>query len=363
MYIMHSLVSRVERNGRLPGTVKVGIVGASGYTGAELMRILWGHPGADVAVFTANKYAGKSVGSLYPSLAPYYGGSYSAYDPDEFADCEVVFLGLPHGSSMKVAPEVLEAGGKVIDMSADFRLGGAGEYEHWYGITHECPDLLAEAVYGLPEVNRGEIAGARLVANPGCYPTATLLGLFPAARDGLINGTVVVDAKSGVSGAGRGLTLQTHFPQVADGMAPYAVSGHRHLPEMTSGLFGLSEGQEPHVVFTPHLAPMNRGILCTMYVPLPDGRRPSEIRGTYAKAYEQEAFVHLLEEGLYPDTKSVQGGNDCHVALEFPGGDMLIVMTAIDNLVKGASGQAVQNMNIMCGLPEDAGLAGPAVFP
>lgn len=347
----------------MPGTVKVGIVGASGYTGAELMRILWGHSGADVVVFTANKYAGKSVGSLYPSLAPYYGGSYSAYDPDGLADCEVVFLGLPHGKSMKVAPELLGMGKKVIDMSADFRLGGTEEYERWYGISHECPDLLEEAAYGLPEVNRGQIAGARLVANPGCYPTATLLGLFPAARNGLIDGTVIVDAKSGVSGAGRGLTPRTHFPQVADGMAPYAVSGHRHLPEMKGGLLGLRDGAEPNVVFTPHLAPMNRGILCTMYVPLPGGDRPSGIREAYAAAYEPEAFVHLLDEGRYPDTKSVQGGNDCHVALEFPAGDMLIVMTVIDNLVKGASGQAVQNMNIMCGLPEDAGLAGPAVFP
>ncbi|MFH1149061.1 MAG: N-acetyl-gamma-glutamyl-phosphate reductase [Actinomycetota bacterium] len=343
--------------------VKVGIVGASGYTGAELMRLLWGHPGASVEVFTANKYAGKSVGSLYPSLGPYYEGSYTEYDPAALEGCDVVFLGLPHGKSMKVAPELLEAGFKVIDMSADFRLGGIEEYELWYGISHECPELLTEAAYGLPEIYRAEIAGARLVANPGCYPTATLLGLYPAARAGLINGTVVVDAKSGVSGAGRGLTLQTHFPQVADGMAPYAVSGHRHLPEVKGGLAGLAQDPEPKVVFTPHLAPMNRGILCTIYVPLADDAEPSEVRGVYESTYAGEEFVHLLPEGRYPDTKSVQGGNDCHVALEFPGSDMLIVMTVIDNLVKGASGQAVQNMNILCGLPEGTGLAGPAVFP
>lgn len=347
------------------GMLKAGVVGASGYTGAELLRILWLHPEIQVVLATANQYAGEPIGSLYPSLAGAYPGSFEAYDPARAAEeCDVVFLGLPHGESMKELPALVGAGKRVVDLSADFRMDDAALYERWYKLAHEAPELLAEAVYGIPEIDRGRIAGARITANPGCYPTAALLGLYPLARAGLIGGPVVIDAKSGVSGAGRKLTLETHFPQIADGVEPYAVSGHRHLPEIRAELNRLCPGREIEVLFTPHLVPMNRGILCTMYVTMTEVPARGDLRALYEDAYGKEEFVHLLEEGKYPQTKAVQGSNNCHLALEQgQGGRTLVVMSAIDNLVKGASGQAVQNMNVMCGLPEAAGLAGPGLFP
>lgn len=345
--------------------ISVGIVGASGYTGAELMRLLCAHPGFEVVAVTAHKYAGERVSSLYPSLAGFYDGDFEEYDGDRIAgSCEAVFVGLPHGESMKVVPELAEAGSKVVDLSADFRFDDAVHYEKWYGVRHQAPHLLPEAVYGLPEVKRDVIGEARIVANPGCYPTACLLGVFPVARAGLIGGTVVVDAKSGVSGAGRKLTLDTHYPQVADGMTPYAVVKHRHQPEMKAELGKMLSEGEPDLLFVPHLAPMNRGILCTLYVPLGRAAEELEVRELYQTAYADETFVRLLPEGEYPSTKAVQGSNNCHVSVALPGeGGTLVVMTAIDNLVKGASGQAVQNMNILFGLAEETGLSGPGLFP
>lgn len=310
---------------------------------------------------TAGRYAGAKIASLYPSLAPQYPGSFVAYEPDALNGCDVVFSCLPHGESMKAVAEIVDAGNKVVDLSADYRLS-ADDYAKWYGIEHSSPGLLQEAVYGLPELNRREISSAGLVANPGCYPTASLIGLAPLASAGMIAGTVIVDAKTGMSGAGRQLTLPTHFSQAADSISPYAVTGHRHTPEISSGLETLSGGPVD-VVFTPHLAPMDRGILSTMYVPLAAGSEPSGVRELFAKAYAGEPFVHLLEEGCYPQTKAVRGSNNCHVAVEVSGVGVAVVMSAIDNLVKGASGQAVQSANIMLGLQETSGLTSPGLFP
>lgn len=346
-------------------TVRAAVVGASGYTGAELMRILASHPRMGVTYATANRYAGEPIQSLYPSLAGYYPGLFQRYDPVRMAEsCDVVFMGLPHTESMKIAPGIVEAGKKVVDLSADFRFSEPGLYARTYGVEHQAGGLLEGAVYGLPEFNRAAVPDAEIVANPGCYPTGALLGLIPLARAGMIGGPVAIDAKSGVSGAGRKTTLATHYPQVADGICPYAVSGHRHQPEIASQLEKALGGRVPELVFVPHLTPMNRGILCTMYVVLKDGAGSREAREVLNDAYDSEEFVIVLPEGSYPETKSVQGTNSCHVAVEETGGGkMLVVMTAIDNLVKGASGQAVQNMNLLCGLPEGEGLAGPGLFP
>lgn len=345
--------------------LKAGIIGASGYTGAELLRLLAGHEGIEVEVATANQFAGERISSLYPSLGGAYPGRFERFDPADAAGrCDVFFLGLPHGESMKVMGKIALPGKKVVDLSADFRLGDPGEYREWYGEEHLEKEILSEAVYGLPEYYRKEIAAADVTAGPGCYPTAALLALMPAAAGGLISGTVVIDAKSGISGAGRKLTLATHYPQAADGMEPYAVSGHRHLPEITGQLARAAGGKRNEVVFVPHLAPMNRGILCTAYAPLAEPMSGVEARALYERAYEGERFVRVLGEGEYPRTKSVQGSNDCHLAVETcAGGGTLVVMTAIDNLVKGASGQAVQDMNLMCGMPEESGLEGAGLFP
>lgn len=345
--------------------LKAGVIGASGYTGAELLRIIALHPEVDLVLATANRYAGESIGSLYPSLAQAYTGSFESFDPVLAVEaCDILFLGLPHGESMKVLPELAAAGKKIVDLSADFRLDDADEYKQWYGNAHTAPDYLGQAVYGLPEINRDEICETQITANPGCYSTCALIGLFPAAKAGLIGGTVVVDAKSGISGAGRQLTLGTHYPQVADSVEPYAVAGHRHLPEIVNELGKVAQGQTMNVVFTPHLVPMNRGILCTMYVPLKETMDAAHARRIYRETYADESFVHLLDADNYPQTKAVQGSNNCHIGIEVPAGsDILVVMAAIDNLVKGASGGAVQSMNLMCGLPEDMGLTGPGLFP
>lgn len=341
--------------------LKVGIIGGSGYTGAELIRLLIRYPKVELKAVTANQYAGVAASDLYPGLKGYYDGKYEVYDPDVIKDgCDFVFLGLPHLESMKVVKELAPSGIMMVDLSADFRFDDHIVYKEVYGADHSCPELLEKAVYGLPEINRSAIKDSGLVANPGCYPTATVLGLYPAAKAGLILDGVTIDAKSGVSGAGRKLSLESHFSTVADGISPYAVSGHRHEPEIKQELNKLAD--DIGVVFVPHLVPMNRGILSTMYVKLRERISSDKLRSIYEKAYENETFVQLLESGKYPQTKAVQGTNNCHVALELKG-DTLVIMTAIDNLVKGASGQAIQNMNLMCGFPEEKALVATGLFP
>ena len=340
---------------------RAGVIGASGYTGVELMRILAGHPEFVVEVATAGQYAGTSIDALYPSLTGAYPGEFVSYETGMLDSCDIVFSCMPHGESMGVVADAAAAGIKVVDLSADFRLP-ADVYTEWYGIEHASPGLLEGAVYGICELKRSEISGATVVANPGCYPTASLLGLSPLAKAGMIAGTVIIDAKSGVSGAGRKLTLPTHFPQASDNIAPYAVGGHRHAPEISLYLDELAEGQV-NMVFTPHLVPMDRGILSTMYVPLPPGAGADEVRSLFEQAYAGEAFVHLLEEGTYPQTKAVRGSNNCHLAVEVSQAGVAVVMSAIDNLVKGASGQAVQSANIMFSIDEGCGLSGCGLFP
>ncbi|MDD5448664.1 MAG: N-acetyl-gamma-glutamyl-phosphate reductase [Actinomycetota bacterium] len=347
------------------GSIRVAVIGASGYTGAELLRILWEHPFFEVKIVTAMRYKGELVGNLYPSLGKYYPTEYSPYELDLVEEeADVVFLGVPHGEGMKYLPELASAGKKVVDLSADFRFADEQVYEGIYGKQHTATEYLGKIPYGLAELNRERIKKSSLVANPGCYATAALIGLFPAFESGIAGGAVMVDAKSGISGAGRELTLNTHFPQAADNFSAYAVARHRHQPEIECELGLLLGIPNPKVVMVPHLSPMNRGILCTTYVPLKEyPLTRGEIAELYEKAYGKENFIVLLGEGRYPETKSVQGTNDCHLAVEVSeDGEMLIVITAIDNLVKGAAGQAVQNMNLFCGLPEQTGLERPGLF-
>ncbi|MFW6113951.1 MAG: N-acetyl-gamma-glutamyl-phosphate reductase [Actinomycetota bacterium] len=351
--------------------MRVGIIGASGYTGAELLRILHMHPEAEVVYITAHTYAGQGLAELYPHLHALSGMTFAEFDPGEALDrADFHFVALPHGKSMEVVPSLLEGGARVVDLSADYRIRDAGEYRRWYGLEHTSQHLLDEAVYGLPEIDSGRIAGARLVANPGCYPTAVVLALAPLAEKGLMGlRGAVVDAKSGLSGAGRALSLAAHFAQAEGNVKPYAVGSHRHIPEMEQVLTGIA-GSDVKVSFAPHLVPMSRGILATCYVGLsPDGPESGEtpeeeIRDIYGSYYDGRPFVVLLDKGVYPETKAVCGSNFCQVGLCLDSRSSVItVMAAVDNLVKGASGQAVQCMNIMQSWEEGTGLGAPGVFP
>jgi len=345
--------------------MRVGIIGASGYTGAELLRLLDGHPEIEVAYVTAHTYAGKMIADLYPHLHSYAGMQLRAFDAREaLAGADLYFVALPHGESMQVVPQLLAGGIKVIDLSADYRLPDAEIYKQWYGLEHTSSQLLGEAVYGLPEINGELIARADLVAVPGCYPTAAILALAPLAKAGTpgIAGAVV-DAKSGVSGAGRTLSLAAHFAQADGNVKPYGVGNHRHTPEMENVLSSLA-GEEVPVVFTPHLIPMSRGILATCYVKTGTGVSVAEIEGIYGDFYAESPFVVLLGGGSFPETKAVYGSNYCHIGWHLDGErGMLTVASAIDNLVKGASGQAIQCMNIMQGWDEALGLEALGIFP
>jgi len=343
--------------------MKVGIIGASGYTGSELLRLLSGHPEAEVSYLTAHTYAGSRVADLYPHLSPLGDMVFSAFRPEEALQrADLFFVALPHGESMQVVPSLLEGEARVIDLSADYRLKDPRLYASWYGKEHGSPHLLEEAAYGLPEFFAADITAARLVAVPGCYPTAALLALGPLAEAGLLGGCIV-DAKSGVSGAGRTLSLNAHFAQADESVKPYGVGGHRHTPEMESVL-SLLRGSETRVVFTPHLVPMSRGILATCYVEVDEGLSPRRVDEIFRERYASSPFVIALGEGRFPETKNVAGSNFCHLGwhLDEERG-VLVVASAIDNLVKGASGQAVQCMNIMQGWEETAGLEALGLFP
>lgn len=344
--------------------MEVGIIGASGYTGSELLRLLHLHPHAEVAYLTAHAYAGKRVGELYPHLLPFKDMAFEDFNASKALEqADIFFVCLPHGQAMQVVPQLLEGGAKVIDLSADFRLDSSTLYEEWYGVEHTAGAWLEEAVYGLPELNRESVSQARLVAVPGCYPTASVLAVAPLLRVGwLAGGVVLVDAKSGISGAGRGLSLDTHYPQCDASVKPYNVMRHRHVPEIEQEMTRAA-GETVRVVFTPQLVPMSRGILSTAYALLKEDAT-EKVRGAYTEAYADEPFVHLLEEGEWPQTKAVSGTNHCQVGLAVdPRSGWLVAAAAIDNLVKGASGQAVQCFNLVAGLPETAGLEGLALFP
>ena len=337
--------------------IRVGIINVTGYTGVELARLLSGHPAVELTSVTGRSAAGKRLGEVFPHLS-----GLDLTIEAEPGDVDFVFSALPHRESAAIVPGLLERGLKLVDLSADFRLKDAQEYPLWYGFDHPWPQLLEEAVFGLPELYRQKIAAARLVANPGCYPTAALLALAPVVKKGLISGDIVIDAKSGVSGAGRGPALESHFCEASEDTAAYALGGHRHLPEIIQELKLMQSGFAPAATFVPHLVPMTRGILATCYATLKEGRSGTELKELYREFYKDEPFVKVSAEP--PHTKHTRGSNLCLVHPTFDRRTgRLVVISCIDNLVKGAAGQAVQNMNIMLGLTETAGLEAAAVFP
>lgn len=346
--------------------IKIGIVGGTGYTGVELLRLLAAHPQADLQVITSRGEAGVSVADLFPSLRGHYDLCFSEPDPRALAACDLVFFATPTGIASDMAPQLLDAGVRIIDLAADFRIKDAQVWERWYGKDHggphKCPELLAEAVYGLPEVNREQIKTARLVANPGCYPTAVQLGFLPLLERGLVDPQrLIADAKSGVSGAGRQGKIPNLYAEAGDNFKAYAASGHRHLPEIAQGL-SLMAGSSVQVTFVPHLVPMIRGIEATLYAELKD--TSVDLQALYEERFAQEPFVDVMPAGSHPETRSVKGSNWCRMALHRqPDSNVVIISSVIDNLVKGAAGQAVQNMNIMFGLPEQEGLQQVALLP
>jgi N-acetyl-gamma-glutamyl-phosphate reductase len=348
--------------------IRAGIVGGTGYTGVELLRILALHAEVEVAVVTSRADAGVRVDAMYPSLRGYIDVDFSPPDIENLAQCDVVFFATPNGAAMLLAEEMLARGIKVIDLSADFRLKDAKEWSHWYGMEHTCPHLIAEAVYGLPEVNREAIKQAKLIACPGCYPTAVQLGFLPLIENSLIDvNYLIADVKSGVSGAGRKAELATLMSETGESFKAYAASGHRHLPEIVQGLT-LSTGQPVGLTFVPHLTPMIRGIHATLYGQLfevnGNEARLDDIQALYEQRYRDEVFVDVLPQGSHPDTRNVRGSNNCQISIHQPQGKQtIVVLSVIDNLVKGAAGQAVQNMNLMSGLKEDAGLQILALYP
>lgn len=342
--------------------VRCGIVGGTGYTGAELLRLLVRHPDVEVAVVTSRGEAGKQVSDLFPNLRGRLSLAFEAPDISRLCECDVVFFATPNGTAMKEAPTLLAAGVKVIDLAADFRLKDPTVWETWYGMPHACPELLEEAVYGLPEINRDAIRKSRLVANPGCYPTATTLGLLPLLQQGLIDiNRIVADAKSGVSGAGRKAQVGSLLAEAGESFKAYAVQGHRHWPEI-SQVLGKFINAPVGLDFVPHLLPMIRGIHVTLYSFLTS--ECDSLQAIYESFYQKEPFVDVMPEGSCPETRSCKGANVCRIAVHRPrGGDTVIVLSVIDNLVKGAAGQAVQNMNLMFGFGEDAGLDIVALLP
>ncbi len=341
--------------------IKVGIVGGTGYTGVELLRILATHPGVELAAITSRKEAGMPVADLFPSLRKRVALKFSDPVTAQLERCDVVFFATPNGVAMEQAPALLKAGVRVIDIAADFRIKDVAEWQKWYGMTHACPEVLAEAVYGLPEVNRDLIKKARVVANPGCYPTSVQLGFLPLVEAGVVDTEhLIADAKSGVSGAGRKAEAHLLFSEASDNFKAYGVPGHRHLPEIVQGLSGAA-GKKVSLTFVPHLTPAIRGIHATLYARL---TKEVDIQELYERRFAAEPFVDVMPPGSHPDTRSVRGANVCRIAVHRPGGgDTVVVLSVIDNLVKGAAGQAVQNMNLLFGLSEVAGIQHVALLP
>jgi len=342
--------------------VRVGIVGGTGYTGVELLRLLALHEEAEVVAITSRAECGRRVDDLFPNLRGHYELAFSAPDVQVLAACDVVFFATPHNVAMNLVPELLAAGTRVVDLSADYRIRDAELWSAWYGEPHASPELLAEAVYGLPEVNREKIVGARLVACPGCYPTSVQLGLIPLLARGLVDPVhLIASSASGVSGAGRQAKIDNLLSEAADSFKAYAVSGHRHLPEIEQGLSDVA-GQPARVTFVPHLLPIIRGIHSTLFARLQEDGE--DVQALYEAWYADEPFVDVLPGGVFPQTRTVKGANRCQISIAIPQQrDTVVVMATIDNLVKGASGQAVQNMNIMLGLSEEMGLRQVGLLP
>ncbi|WP_151638848.1 N-acetyl-gamma-glutamyl-phosphate reductase [Noviherbaspirillum aerium] len=346
--------------------IKVGIVGGTGYTGVELLRLLAAHPQAQLTAITSRKEDGMPVADMFPSLRGHVSLAFSSPDKAKLNECDVVFFATPHGVAMAQAPELLAAGVKVIDLAADFRIKDTAMFEKWYGMPHSCPDLLAEAVYGLPEVNREAIRKARLIGLPGCYPTSMQLGYAPLLAQGkpLVNESMLIaDCKSGVSGAGRKAEVHTLLAEAADNFKAYGVKGHRHLPETTQGLQAIA-GRKVGLTFVPHLVPMIRGIHSTLYANILPEARDVNFQALYEAHFEGEKFVDVMPPGSHPETRSVRASNKLRIAVHRPdGGDLLVILVVEDNLVKGAAGQGVQCMNIMFGIDETTGLTQVPVLP
>jgi N-acetyl-gamma-glutamyl-phosphate reductase len=342
--------------------IKIGIIGGTGYTGVELLRLLATHPEAELRVITSRGEAGKKVAELFSNLRGHVDLAFTEPDAKSLAGCDVVFSATPNGVAMTHARELLKAGVKFIDLAADFRLKDPAAWEKWYGMPHACPELLSEAVYGLPEINREKIKKARLIANPGCYPTAVQLGFLPLLENDLVDTQhLIADAKSGVSGAGRKAEVSMLFPEAADSMKAYGVAGHRHWPEIRQGL-DVVKGRPVGLTFVPHLTPMIRGIHATLYAQL--NKPGANLQAVFEKRYANEPFVDVMPAGSHPETRSVRASNVCRIAVHQPqGGDTVVVLSVIDNLVKGAAGQAIQNMNIMFGLDESMGLDLAGILP
>ncbi len=342
--------------------IRVGIVGATGYTGVELLRLLSGHPQVELTLLTSRSEAGKAVADLFPSLRGVVDLAFGTPDVGQLKKCELVFFATPNGVAMHQVAELLAAGCKIIDLSADFRLRDAAEWTRRYGQQHACPDLLEQAVYGLPELNRERIRTARLIANPGCYPTAIQLGFLPLLEQKLVvPGSLIADAKSGVSGAERKAAMNSQFCEAADSFKAYSAGGHRHLPEIKQSLRTVSEAGLD-LVFVPHMTPLIRGIHATLYATLKD--KSIDLQQIFNDRYRNEPFVDVMEAGAHPDTSSVRGSNICRLACHRPqDGNSVVVLAVEDNLVKGAAGQAIQNMNLMFGLQETTGLSAPALYP
>ena len=345
---------------------RIAIAGASGYAGAELVRLTIAHPSFTIAAVTSEKSAGQPISSVFPSLKGMSEHRFEALAPDALAErADAVFLALPHTKSQDPVAICVKAGKPVVDLSADYRLQNVGTYEKWYQTSHAHPHLLPEAVYGLPELHRNAIAKSKLVASPGCYPTAAILQLAPLFARGLVQPeTIVIDAKSGVSGAGRSPALAYHFPEAHESLEPYKIGQHRHTPEIEQELSGLLESREAvTVTFTPHLVPMNRGILSTAYCKLVRTMPLSDLRDLYRDFYKGERFVRFHED-VVPNPRYIKGTNYCDLGVYTdPRAGWVVTVAAVDNLVKGAAGQAIQAMNLMLGIPEDIGLTAPASYP
>lgn len=344
--------------------ISAAIVGGTGYTGVELLRLLGAHPGVELRLITSRAEAGTRVDQLFPNLRGHVDLSFTAPDDAALAACDVVFFATPHNVAMRSVPTLLKKGTRVIDLSADFRLRDAATWEAWYGEEHACPELLREAVYGLPERHRADICTARLLACPGCYPTAVQLGFMPLLREGLVaTRSLIASAASGVSGAGRQARVANLLPEAADSFKAYGVPGHRHLPEIEQGLAD-SAGEPVALTFVPHLAPMTRGIHATLFATLNEAGRAADLQSVFESCFADEPFVDVLPPGSYPETRSVRGANTCRLAVTRPQGRDTAVVTAVeDNLVKGAAGQAIQCMNLMFGFDEAAGLGQPGLLP
>jgi N-acetyl-gamma-glutamyl-phosphate reductase len=341
----------------------VGVVGGTGYTGVELLRLLVSHPQVHLMCVTSRSESGSKVADLFPNLRGFTDICFTEPTVETLAQCDVVFFATPNGTAMQMVPELIEKGVRVIDLAADFRLQDPDVWKRWYGMDHACVDVLAEAVYGLPEINRSAIKSARVVANPGCYPTAVTLGFLPLIENALVDDQhLIADAKSGVSGAGRGASVANLQAESAENFKPYAVNGHRHLPEIKQNLSRVA-AHAVGLTFVPHLVPMIRGIEATLYSTVASGA-VIDLQKLYEERYADEPFVDVLPAGTMPETRSVKGANTCRISVFRPQqGDTVVVSSVIDNLVKGAAGQAIQNMNIMFGFDETLGLNLVALLP